>query len=207
MILVGDILYVQQARKRPYVDKHHTKVVKKLLKIAKNKEVIYVLGNHDWDIASILPYTNSFAGIRMCKSFNYKTKEQQEVMCMHGHQFDNIPGHLAVIGDFLYNIGLRSNSFANKVRAMLGMPYFSYSKWCKDKAKGMIAKTLNVQEKQLNLCEDKGYDVLVTGHTHMPHITKVSDTLLVNTGAFVEIATYVIEEDGVFKLNEVSYED
>lgn len=206
LILVGDIFDIQQARKRPYIDEYHTKVAKKILKIARKKDVIYVLGNHDWDIASVLPYTKSFAGVRICKYYSYWTSRKGvpvHVGCIHGHQFDNIPRHIAVVGDFLYNVGLRANSLLNRVRRLFGMSYFSYSKWCKDKAKSLIAKTLNIHERQLNFCDKYQYDVLVTGHTHMPRIDEVGSKLLVNTGAFVEIATYVIEENGNFELKEI----
>ena len=42
-------------------------------------------------------------------------------------------------------------------------------------------------------------DVIVYGHTHMPLITDN----VVNTGTFVEIATYVTEEGGVFTLHDL----
>lgn len=207
LILVGDIFDIQQARKRPYIDEYHTRVAKKLLKIARKKEVIYVLGNHDWDLVSVLPYTKSFAGVRLCKYYSYWTNRDGKpihVGCIHGHQFDNIPRHLAIVGDFFYNVGLRANSFLNRIRKLLGLSYFSYSKWCKDKAKNMIAGVLNIHDKQIQFCLKYEYDVLVTGHTHMPRIDAVSgDKLLVNTGAFVEIATYVIEQNGRFELKEV----
>jgi len=206
LILVGDIFDIQQARKRPYIDEYHTKVAKKILKIARKKDVIYVLGNHDWDIASVLPYTKSFARVRICKYYSYWTSRDGSpihVGCIHGHQFDNIPRHIALVGDFLYNIGLRANSLLNRIRRVFGLPYFSYSKWCKDKAKSLIARTLNIHDKQLNFCDKYHYDVLITGHTHMPRIDEVGNKLLVNTGAFVEIATYVIEENGNFELKEI----
>ena len=41
--------------------------------------------------------------------------------------------------------------------------------------------------------------MIVYGHTHMPSVTES----VVNTGTFVEIATYVIEEDGVFTLYDL----
>ena len=206
LILVGDIFDIQQARKRPYVDEYHTKVAKKLLKIARKKDVIYVLGNHDWDIVHVLPYTKSFAGIKICKYYSYWAGINNHIGCIHGHQFDNIPKHLAVIGDFLYIVGLRSNALLNRIRSWFGLSYFSYSKWCKDRAKNLIAKTLNIHHKQIAMCVKNDYNVLVTGHTHMPRIDEYDGVRLVNTGAFVEIATYVVEENGEFELKEVNYE-
>jgi predicted phosphodiesterase len=67
---------------------------------------------------------------------------------------------------------------------------------CKDKVKNTINKAFSIEDK---LKAIENVDIVVYGHTHMPY---VSDKL-VNTGTFVEIATYVIEEKGVFILKDL----
>ena len=49
--------------------------------------------------------------------------------------------------------------------------------------------------------DDYDADVIVYGHTHMPLVTE--NGTVINIGTFVEIATYVTEEDGVFTLHDL----
>ena len=63
----------------------------------------------------------------------------------------------------------------------------------------MIHSAFSIEDKLLSIPD---VDVVVYGHTHMPYV-KLGKVTLVNTGTFVEIATYVIEEDGEFELKEV----
>jgi UDP-2,3-diacylglucosamine pyrophosphatase LpxH len=52
LILVGDIFDIQNMMHRPYWDEYHTAFLKKILKIAKKKEVIYVIGQPRLSIVS-----------------------------------------------------------------------------------------------------------------------------------------------------------
>lgn len=195
LILVGDIFDIENMMRRPYWDEHHTAFLKKILKIAKTKEVIYVIGNHDYPLFYLQEYTNKLAGIKLCREYEYESGGKK-ITCVHGDQFDSVSHKLQVVGDFFYNLLLHLNGFVAKIRSFFGMKYWSMSKWCKDKVKNTINKAFSIEDKLRNLNDA---DVVVYGHTHMPYI---SDDL-VNTGTFVEIATYVIEKNGNFKLIEV----
>lgn len=195
LILVGDIFDIQNMMHRAYWDEHHTAFLKKVLKIAKKKEVIYVIGNHDYPLFYLQEYTNKIANIRLCREFSY-TSGDKRILCVHGDQFDSVSRKIQVLGDFFYNLLLNLNRIIAKIQSLLGFKYRSFSKWCKDKVKNTISKAFSIEDK-LRAIED--IDVVVYGHTHMPYI---SDDL-VNTGTFVEIATYVIEENGVFELKDL----
>ena len=195
LILIGDIFDIESMWRRPYWDEHHTAFLKKILKIAKNKEVIYVIGNHDYPLYHLQEYTNKLAGIKLCREFEY-VSGKKKILCVHGDQFDSVSHKLQVVGDFFYNLLLHLNGFVAKVRSLFGLKYWSVSKWCKDKVKNTISKAFSIEDKLRNL---DGADVVVYGHTHMPYITED----LVNTGTFVEIATYVIERNGNFKLKDL----
>lgn len=198
LILVGDIFDIAQLMKRPYWDEHHTAVLKKILKIARNKEVIYVIGNHDYPLFYLQEYTDKVAGLQLCREYTYQSGNRT-ILCIHGDQLDKVNKTAQFVGDGLYNFGLHLNKYINLVRKLFGLRYWSFSKWAKDKVKKLIAKAFN-QESELERYRAKyRADVVVHGHTHMPIVT---DTL-VNTGTFVEIATYVIEKDGKFKLKDL----
>lgn len=198
LVLVGDIFDIQQMMKRPYWDEHHTAVLKKILKLAKKKAVIYVIGNHDYPLFYLQEYTNRIAGLSVCREYSYSSGDK-DILCIHGDQMDKVSKQTMLIGDFLYYTGLKLNKYLNKVRKMFGLSYWSLSKWCKDKIKHIIHKAFDMDTEIQNYLDDYRANVLVYGHTHMP---LVSDKV-VNTGTFVEIATYVTEEDGVFTLHEV----
>lgn len=195
LILVGDIFDIENMMKRPYWDEHHTAFLKKVLKIARKKEVIYVIGNHDYPLYYLQEYTDKLAKIYICREYEYVSGDKK-ITCVHGDQFDSVSHRLQAVGDFFYNILLHLNGVVAKIRSVFGMKYWSISKWCKDKVKNTINKAFSIEDKLRKL---NNSDVVVYGHTHMPY---VSDEL-VNTGTFVEIATYVIEENGVFTLKDL----
>lgn len=198
LILVGDIFDIQQLMKRPYWDEHHTIVLKKILKIAKKKDVHYIIGNHDYPLFYLQEYTDKLAGIKLHREFVYESGNKR-IVCIHGDQMDKVSKRTMLIGDFLYYTGLKLNKYINALRKQVGLSYWSLSKWGKDKAKNFIARAFNMEE-EIELWKNKyKADVLVYGHTHMPYVKETA----VNTGTFVEIATYVTEENGVFTLHDV----
>lgn len=198
LILVGDIFDISAMMTRPYWDKHHTAVTKKILKLAKKMEVIYVIGNHDYPLMHILENTNKLAGIQIFREYTYESGGKT-IHCIHGDQFDSLSKRAMFIGDFLYYTVLKLNSVIHFVRSKFGYTRWSFSKWCKDKVKNVIHSAFSIEDKLLSIPD---VDVVVYGHTHMPYV-KPGKVTLVNTGTFVEIATYVIEEDGEFELKEV----
>ena len=195
LILVGDIFDIQNMMHRAYWDEHHTAFLKKILKLAKKKEVIYVIGNHDYPLYHLQEYTKKIAGIHLCREYTY-TSGDKTIHCVHGDQFDSVSRKIQVLGDFFYNMLLHLNRLIGRIQVLFGFKYRSFSKWCKDKVKNTISKAFSIEEK---LQAIDNVDVVIYGHTHMPYI---SDTLI-NTGTFVEIATYVIEENGVFELKDL----
>lgn len=194
LILVGDIFDIQNMMHRPYWDEHHTSFLKKVLKIAKKKEVIYVIGNHDYPLNHLEEYTGKIAKIHLCREYEYESGGKR-ILCVHGDQFDSVSFKMQFVGDFFYNLLLHLNRYVAKVRSLFGMKYWSISKWCKDKVKNTINAAFSIDDKLRQL----DADVVVYGHTHMPFV----DNDLVNTGTFVEIATYIIEENGEFELKDL----
>lgn len=200
LILVGDIFDIQQMMKRPYWDEHHTAALKKILKLAKKKEVIYVIGNHDYPLFYLQEYTDRLAGIQITREFMYESGSQK-FLCIHGDQLEDFGRGWQRLGDFLYYAALKLNTQINRVRRALGLPYWSFSKWCKDKAKNKIASVFNMEAKLRGALKASCADQLIYGHTHMPYAGR--EGRFSNCGSFVEIATYLTEENGVVTLHEI----
>ena len=198
LILVGDIFDIAQLMKRPYWDEHHTAVLKKILKIARTKTVVYVIGNHDYPLYYLQEYTKKVAGLSLHREFTYQSGKRT-ILCIHGDQLDKVNKTAQFVGDALYNFGLHLNKYINLIRRLFGLRYWSFSKWAKDRVKKLIAKAFNQEAAIEKYRDEYSADVIVYGHTHMPSVTES----VVNTGTFVEIATYVIEEDGIFTLYDL----
>lgn len=198
LILNGDIFDISSMMIRPHWDEHHTAVLKKILKVAKKKEVVYVIGNHDYPLMHLEEYTNKLAGVNICREYVYESGDKR-ILCLHGDQLDNTTRRMQRLGDNLYAFGLWANKHINTIRSWFGLPYFSVSKWCKDKVKIIIAKAFDIDRLTGEYLLEYNCNVLAYGHTHMPY---VSDNR-VNSGSFVEIATYLTEKNGVFKLHDL----
>jgi len=166
-------------------------------KFSRAEDAVRVLEKERYDrlILVLQEYTKRLAGLKLCREYTYESGGKK-IVCVHGDQFDSVTHGIQRIGDFLYNMMLHLNSVVAWVRSLFGLRYWSLSKWCKDKVKNTINKAFSIEDK-LRGIDDA--DVVVYGHTHMPH---VSDDL-VNTGTFVEIATYIIEKNGKFKLKDL----
>ena len=115
LILVGDVFDIQQMMKRPHWDEDHTDVLKKILKIAKKKEVVYVIGNHDYPLFYLQEYTNKLVGIHICREFQYESNGVK-ILCLHGDQLESISNEWHVIGDWLYYFSLKLNTLVNYIR-------------------------------------------------------------------------------------------
>lgn len=198
LILVGDIFDISNLMSAPYWDEHHTAALKKILKVAKKKETHFVIGNHDYPFVYLMEDTDKLVNLHLHREYVYHSGGRT-ILCIHGDQMDSTNRRMQHVGDFLYRRGLWLNKYVNLVRGWLGMPYWSISKWGKDLVKNIIARAFGMEVKMNEYLLKHQADVLVYGHTHMPYVKHRS----VNTGTFVEIATYVIEEGGVFTLHDL----
>lgn len=198
LILNGDIFDISNMMASPYWDEHHTAALKKILKVARKKETHFIIGNHDYPFVYLLEDTQQLVNLHLHREFVYESGGRR-ILCIHGDQLDDTNRRLQGVGDTLYRFGLWLNKYVNMVRSWCGLPYWSISKWGKDQVKNFIARAFDMQGHMMAYRDKHQADVLVYGHTHMPYVKPDA----VNTGTFVEIATYVIEEDGVFTLYDL----
>lgn len=135
LYLVGDIIDIWAWKKKIFWNKSHNEVIRKLLKISKKIPVYYILGNHDEAIRKFIPL--DFGNIQIC---NYKkfTWNGKRVHVLHGDQFDFVVNKfpfLAWLGTWLYDVIIYLNIVFSWIREKLGFPYWSLSKYLKEKAK------------------------------------------------------------------------
>jgi UDP-2,3-diacylglucosamine pyrophosphatase LpxH len=141
LYLVGDIVDGWQLRRRWYWPQTHNDVVQKLLRKArKGTRVIFIPGNHD-EFARRY-FGNNFGGIEIAEDWIHVTADGLRLWVTHGDQFDGViqcAKWLAHVGDHLYEFTLRLNARVNSLRARLGLPYWSLSRYLKLKVKRAVS--------------------------------------------------------------------
>lgn len=201
LFLVGDIVDGWRLRRGAYWDSEHDRVVRRILKIAKQgTEVIYIPGNHDEALRGWMDVFPGIAGIRMVMQAEHVTAEGKRLLVMHGDEFDGVIRYakfLAHLGDWAYDWAIAFNRVLGTVRKRLGYPYWSLSKWLKLRVKEAV-KTIDRFEHALSKeAASRGFHGVVCGHIHHAEMRDVDGILYLNCGDWVESRTALVEhQDG-----------
>jgi UDP-2,3-diacylglucosamine pyrophosphatase LpxH len=199
LFLVGDIIDGWQLRRSWYWPQAHNDVVQKLLRKArKGTRVIFVPGNHDEFARKYLGH--SFGGIEVAEDWIHETADGRKLWITHGDYFDAViqcARWLAIMGDHAYEFMLRLNHYLNSLRARLGLPYWSLSKFLKLKVKRAVAYVNDFEDAVAREARKLGVQGVVCGHIHHAEMRWIDDVLYCNDGDWVESLTALVEqEDG-----------
>ena len=204
LFIVGDFIDMTYMKRKYFWKSDHSKVIQKILKLSrKNKKIVYIVGNHDYFIRSILVEGSiKFGEITICDEYIYQTEKGEKILILHGDCFDGfIITHPFIywIGDKSYEISIKFNKIFNWFRSHFGLPYWSLSSFLKNKVKNVI-KFLNEYRKvSKEMIKTRECDSIMIGHTHSPEIILGE---YYNCGDFCESCSYIIEDlDGNIKLN------
>jgi UDP-2,3-diacylglucosamine pyrophosphatase LpxH len=197
LFLVGDIIDGWQLRRSWYWPQAHNDVVQKLLRKArKGTRVIYVPGNHD-EFAR--KYTgHSFGGIEVVEDWIHQTADGRKVWITHGDYFDAViqcAKWLAYVGDYAYEFTLKLNRHVNSLRARLGLPYWSLSKYLKLKVKRAVSYVNDFEIAVAREARKLGVQAVVCGHIHHAEMREIDGILYCNDGDWVESLTALVEHD------------
>jgi UDP-2,3-diacylglucosamine pyrophosphatase LpxH len=133
LYLVGDIIDGWQLKRRWYWHQSHNDVVQKVLRKArKGTRVVYVPGNHDEAARHYVGV--DFGGIAIRDEAMHVTGAGTRLLVTHGDRFDAVvtcAKWLALLGDQLYTVTLKLNQHFNALRARMGLPYWSLSRFLK----------------------------------------------------------------------------
>jgi len=165
LFLVGDIIDGWALRRKHYWPKSHTEVLRRILKLSERCKVIYLPGNHDEFVRPFLKEDMKLGNVEIVDSYVF-----ENVYVCHGDKFDltmKIPRQVINFFAHLSDGG----SLTDKMYKLLGTQKV-ITKWAKN----------------------KGYDSVLTGHTHSP---KIVDGYM-NCGDWCENCTYITytQEDG-----------
>jgi len=207
LFLVGDIIDGWQLRRSWYWPQAHNDVVQKLLRKArKGTRVIYVPGNHDEFARSYVAH--NFGGIDVVDDWIHETADGRRLWVTHGDLFDGViqcAKWLALVGDNLYEFTLKLNRSLNSVRARLGLPYWSVSKYLKLKVKRAVSYVGDFEAALAREAHRRGAHGVVCGHIHHAEMREIDGILYANDGDWVESLTALVEHvDGRLELLDCS---
>jgi len=195
LYLVGDIVDGWQLRRNWYWPQAHNDVLQKLLRKArKGTRVIYVPGNHDEFARSYLGH--NFGGIDVAEEWIHTTADGRRLWVTHGDFFDGVvqcAKWLALVGDWAYTLTLRLNVQFNRLRARLGLPYWSLSNYLKQRVKRAVSYVSDFESALAREARIRGMDGVVCGHIHHAEMRDIDGILYANDGDWVESLTALCE--------------
>ncbi len=209
LFLVGDIIDGWQLRRSWYWPQSHNDVVQKLLRKArKGTKVVFIPGNHDEFARRYVEH--NFGGVDVAEEWIHETADGRKLWIVHGDLFDAViqcAKWLAYVGDSLYEFTLRLNRHFNSLRARLGLPYWSLSKYLKLKVKRAVSYVGDFEEAVAREARKRGVDGVVCGHIHHAEMRDIGGILYCNDGDWVESLTALVEHaDGHLEILDWSGE-
>ena len=207
LFLVGDVVDGWQLRRSWYWPQLHNDVVQKLLrKVRKGTRVVFVPGNHD-DFARRY-IGHEFGGIEVAAECMHVTADGRTLWVTHGDLFDGViqcAPWLAHVGDRLYGLTLRLNASLNSLRARMGLPYWSLSRYLKLRVKRAVSYVGQFEAALAREARKRGADGVVCGHIHHAELRDIEGVVYANDGDWVESLTALVEHaDGRLEIVEWS---
>ncbi|MBT9489095.1 MAG: UDP-2,3-diacylglucosamine diphosphatase [Rubrivivax sp.] len=195
LYLVGDIIDGWQLRRQWYWPQAHNDVVQKLLRKArKGTHVVFVPGNHDEFARRYVEH--NFGGVDVVEDCIHTTADGRTLWITHGDLFDGVIQYakwLAYLGDSAYEFLLKCNSHLNSLRARLGLPYWSLSKYLKLKVKRAVSYIGDFETAVAREARKRGVHGVVCGHIHHAEMRMIDGVLYANDGDWVESLTALVE--------------
>lgn len=192
LFLNGDIIDGWALNRGSKWKEKHTKVLRKLLKIAeKGTNVVWVRGNHDDFLETYLGL--NMGNIHIREEVIYKGVDKRLYYISHGDKLDVFSSKfkfIAKIGSIGYDLALWLNRWYNFFRIWMGLPYYSLSKKIKDNVKFAINFVTDFEENAIKITKQKNCDVAICGHIHKPEI---KDRYM-NSGDWCESCTALVED-------------
>jgi UDP-2,3-diacylglucosamine pyrophosphatase LpxH len=195
LYLVGDIIDGWQLRRQWYWPQAHNDVVQKLLRKArKGTRVVFVPGNHDEFARKYLGH--NFGGVDVMEEAIHETADGRKLWVTHGDLFDGViqcAKWLAYVGDWAYELTLRFNQHLNSLRARVGLPYWSLSRYLKLKVKRAVSYVGDFEAAVAREARARGVHGVVCGHIHHAEMRSIDGVLYCNDGDWVESLTALVE--------------
>lgn len=205
IILNGDIIDAWSFKKKRF-NKHHIKVVRKVLKFSQKKDnkVYYIIGNHD---DFLRQYDDLVLGNIIIQDKLTLEVDGQKLLFLHGDLFDFVIKYhkwIGVLGSWMYDMLIHVNSMYNNIRYKFGLPRSMFSSRLKKVAKSACKFINDFEDSCISYGMKKGYDAVFCGHIHEPNIKDVFDgdkkITYYNSGDWIENLSSLEYYDGKWHL-------
>lgn len=205
LILNGDTIDGWQLQKNGYEfwgaeQSRFFRIIMKMVE-AHGTEVNFLRGNHDDFLDKIIPM--AMGKLNILKDMTLESGGRK-FFVTHGDVFDSITSSmkwLAKLGDVVYNILLLINVMYNRIQALRGRPYYSFSQAIKNKVKKAVANASDFDRMLTDMARAKGCQGVICGHIHRPEDREINGVRYLNSGDWVETMSALVEEhDGSWKI-------
>lgn len=210
LILNGDIVDGWALNRGSKWKKKHTKVLSKILKLARNTKVVWIRGNHD---EFLHDFTGTTIGniqiaeeytIETTKHLSEDTYQRSRYLVMHGDSIDAFIQKykwLSKLGAIGYDIALWTNRWYNRFRKWRNKPYKSISKGIKESVKAATNYINDFETTALKLAKQRGYKGVICGHIHSPKDKETELGHYLNSGDWVEnTSAILIDQEDVIQV-------
>jgi UDP-2,3-diacylglucosamine pyrophosphatase LpxH len=196
LFLVGDVVDLWSMRGRVYWPASHHEVLRRIMdKVRSGTRVVYIPGNHDELARSLVG--SLLAGIEVHLEYTHTTRRGQRMLVIHGDVFDaavRFSPLLKATGCMLYGFIMGLNRQLNLLRGLLGQRRWSMVTWLKSRVGKANAYVRRYEQAAAAAARARGYDGIICGHIHRPHVEDIDGILYCNDGDWVEHCTALIED-------------
>ena len=184
LILVGDIIDGWLFQRYKKFSAEHNKVIRKLFKISKEKEIIWISGNHDEFLRKYTPM--QLGNIKIVDEFI-----EGGIWFCHGDKYDGIikMHWLGMLGSIGYDAAIVIDRLLKKINKKT-----SLSKYLKDNVKAAVSFMVDYEQEMTRQAKKHNCHTVICGHIHTPVDRTIDNIRYINTGDWIENQSYVIYE-------------
>jgi UDP-2,3-diacylglucosamine pyrophosphatase LpxH len=181
-ILVGDIIDGWLFKKYKKFSYQHARVIRRLLKLSKDKEIIWVSGNHDEFLRKYTPI--ELGNIKVVDEFI-----EDGIWYCHGDKYDGIVKMrwLGMLGSIGYDLAIVIDRFLKRFNKKT-----SLSKYLKDNVKAAVSFLVDFENEMVRQAKKRKCHTVVCGHIHTPSFKLIDGVYYLNCGDWIENCTHVV---------------
>ena len=181
-ILVGDIIDGWLFKKYKKFSYQHARVIRRLLKLSKNKDIIWISGNHDEFLRKYTPI--ELGNIKVVDEFI-----EDGIWYCHGDKYDGIVKMrwLGMLGSIGYDLAIVIDRFLKRFNKKT-----SLSKYLKDNVKAAVSFLVDFENEMVRQAKKRKCHTVVCGHIHTPSFKLIDGVYYLNCGDWIENCSHVI---------------
>ena len=181
-ILVGDIIDGWLFKKYKKFSYQHARVIRRLLKLSKNKDIIWISGNHDEFLRKYTPI--EIGNIKVVDEFI-----EDGIWYCHGDKYDGIVKMrwLGMLGSIGYDLAIVIDRFLKRFNKKT-----SLSKYLKDNVKAAVSFLVDFENEMVRQAKKRKCHTVVCGHIHTPNFKLIDGVYYLNCGDWIENCTHVV---------------